>query len=196
MAYRFLRGDRDQPFLIPSLLRALRRDLLGVELASSGVSRPVGPCRPKAAAAGGLRRAPRGGAEEVVTSRSGQRIDRPLLPASCPVCGHVALLADGGVRHGVTCCGQVSVAGPIAAAWAEPLQPFCRSLDGHVRWWFCRWTPTGPQATLWTAGVRNRAASPVSVRTRAAQWPSAPAAGHRGDDSSGWADVRCGRCSP
>jgi hypothetical protein len=179
MAYRFLRGDRDQPFLIPSLLRALRRDLLGVELASSGVSRPVGPCRPKAAAAGGLRRAPRGGAEEVVTSRSGQRIDRPLLPASCPMCGHVVLRADGVSREGATCwCPGSGVRQPV------PLPPPGRNRCG----------PSAAASTVTSAGrcagghrpVRRPrcgqrvsdtpAASPSGVRIRAAQRPSAMAA--------------------
>jgi hypothetical protein len=36
--------------------------------------------------------------------------------------------------------------GGIAAAF--------RSLDGHVRWSFCQWTPTGPMAAR-TAGVRD-----------------------------------------
>jgi hypothetical protein len=47
------------------------------------------------------------------------------------------------------------VTGAITAAWAQPLRPFCRSLDGHVRWSLCRWTPTGPLAAPRTAGARD-----------------------------------------
>jgi hypothetical protein len=79
-------------------------------------------------------------------SRSDRRIDRPLLPASCPVCGHVVLRADGVSREGATCWGQVSGNRCHYAAWAEPLRPFCRSLDGHGRWSLCRWTTTGRPA--------------------------------------------------
>ena len=87
---------------------------------------------------------------------SKQRIDRPLLPASCSVCGLVVLWADGVSRGrarppAVRC----PATGAMAAARAEPLRSFCRSLDGHVRWSLYRWTPTGPLAALRTAGVRH-----------------------------------------
>jgi hypothetical protein len=109
-------------------------------------------------------------------SRSGRRIDRPLLPASCPVCGHVVLRADGVSRAGATCWGQVSGNRCHYAAWAEPLRPFCRSLDGHVRWSLCRWTRPVGRPPLRTADVRHRCRITVGRPTHAAQRPSAMAA--------------------
>jgi hypothetical protein len=76
--------------------------------------------------------------EEVVTSRNHQRIDRPLLPASCPVCGHLAAAVRGsrpcrqpaaarrGQRPGVTATGtghRAAAAGrmqPTPVGAAEP----------------------------------------------------------------------------
>jgi hypothetical protein len=60
-------------------------------------------------------------ADEFLMSRSDRRIDRPLLPASCPVCGHVVLRADG-------CPGRVPPAGvrcPATGAITPPGRNRC-----------------------------------------------------------------------
>jgi hypothetical protein len=112
-------------------------------------------------------------------TRSHQRIDRPLLPASCPMCGHVVLRADGVSREGATCwCPGSGVRQPV------PLPPPGRNRCG----------PSAAASTVTSAGrcagghrpVRRPrcgqrvsdtpAASPSGVRIRAAQRPSAMAA--------------------
>ena len=110
-------------------------------------------------------------------SRSDRRIDRPLLPASCPVCGHVVLRADGVSREDGTRWGQVSgnrchyrrLGGTAAALLPQPRRS-CPLVVVPV-------TPSGPPAAVRTAGVRHtcRIAGRVSD-TRAAQRPSAMAA--------------------
>jgi hypothetical protein len=117
--------------------------------------------------------------EEVGMTRSDRRIDRPLLPASCPMCGHVVLRADGVSREGATCwCPGSGVRQPV------PLPPPGRNRCG----------PSAAASTVTSAGrcagghrpVRRPrcgqrvsdtpAASPSGVRIRAAQRPSAMAA--------------------
>jgi hypothetical protein len=115
-------------------------------------------------------------ADEFLMSRSDRRIDRPLLPASCPVCGHVVLRADG-------CPGRVPPAGvrcPATGAITPPGRNRCgpsaaastgmsaaRCAGGH--------RPVG-RPPLRTADVRHRCRITVGRPTRAAQRPSAMAA--------------------
>jgi hypothetical protein len=75
---------------------------------------------------------------------------------------------------GVTCCGQVSGNRSIAAAWGGTAADLLPQPRRHVRWSLCQWTPTGPRAALWTAGVRDPSASPVGVRTRRCHPPRPP----------------------
>jgi hypothetical protein len=103
-----------------------------------------------------------------------QRIDRPLLPASChmrprrPAGGRVP-------RQGVTCCGQVSgnrshyrrLGGTAVPPLPRPRRP-CPLVLVPL--------DTDPLAALCAAGVRHRAAPPVGDQPRAAQRPSAVAA--------------------
>jgi hypothetical protein len=75
---------------------------------------------------------------------------RPVLCAATSSCGRTGCRAGWdlprlGVRQPM----------PSPPPWAEPPWPVCRSLDGHVRWSLCRWTPTGPPAALRIAGVRD-----------------------------------------
>jgi hypothetical protein len=56
--------------------------------------------------------------------------------------------------QGVTWCGQVSGNRfQWLPPWAEPLRPFCRNLDGHVRWSGVPVDTDRPVAALRTAGV-------------------------------------------
>jgi hypothetical protein len=52
---------------------------------------------------------------------------RPVRCAATSSCGRTG--CPGRVRP----AGGCPATGAITAAWAEPLRPFCRSLDGHVR---------------------------------------------------------------
>jgi hypothetical protein len=103
--------------------------------------------------------------EEVVTSRNDQRIDRPLLAASCPVCGHVVLWADGvsrqdaallrsGVRQPVPLpppgrnrCGPSAAASTVMPLVVLPADA------------------TGPLPCCGQQVSSTRTASPVGVRT-------------------------------
>jgi hypothetical protein len=128
---------------------------------------------------------------------------RPVLCAARSSCGRTG--CPGRVGPAAVRCPAT---GASTAAWGEPLRPFCRSLDGHVRWSVCRWTSTGPPAALRTAGVRHtRAASPVGCPTHVPhtshlQWlrwgarasavvsssrASGPVGGHTDEDGSSWA---------
>jgi len=109
--------------------------------------------------------------EEVGMTRSDRRIDRPLLQASCPVCGHVRLGVDGCPGHDATCCGQLSgdrshcrrLGGTAAALLPQP-QRSCPLVVVPV-------DTDGPLAARWTAGVRHpgriAGQSPEPCRTTA-----------------------------
>jgi hypothetical protein len=169
---------------------------------------------------GRLRRPPagpalKGSVEEVVTSLTDRRIDRPLLPVSCPVCGYVVLRADGVSRQGCDLRWS-GVRQPVPvpppgrnrcdpSAATSTVMSVGRCAGGHrpVHWPLC-----GQPVSA------THAAAPVGVRTRAAQRPSAtaalrprcppwcPAVGRvdrwadTDEDGSGRSDVRCGRCPP
>jgi hypothetical protein len=57
--------------------------------------------------------------------------------------------------HGVTYCAQVFGNRCHCCHLGGTAAAFCRSLDGHVRWSLCWWTPTGPMAAPRTAIVRD-----------------------------------------
>jgi hypothetical protein len=80
--------------------------------------------------------------------------------------------------QGVTWCGQVSGNRfQWLPPWAEPLRPFCRNLDGHVRWSGVPVDPglrrfvvmsvsseadsEGGQGSAWVGGVAAQGAWPI-----------------------------------
>jgi hypothetical protein len=152
-------------------------------------------------------RSERNSAQPSTNDRHNQRIDRPLLPASCPMCGH--RVRPAGVRGQVSGnrCHYRRLGGTAAALLPQPRRS--------------RPLVVVPVDTDRSAGRAADSGCPTHLphRRRASesvphnghlQWlrwggrvavvsssrASGPVGGHPDQDGSGQADVRCGQCPP